>query len=154
MALALIGLSHHTGAPVAVRNPHAIRPWQHVLNPLSGYLVLAQAIWASAEHASSWNFGPPEDEARPVGWLVERLAELWPGQLEWTVDDGPHPHEAHYLKLDSSLARARLGWRPLVPLEIALTETAAWYRELQAGADIRQVTLNQLELFGGPAAGA
>jgi len=141
------------GETVRVRNPNAIRPWQHVVNPLSGYLALAEAIWDSPEQASGWNFGPPEEEARPVGWLVERLAELWPGQLEWSVDDGPHPHEAHYLKLDSSLARARLGWRPLVPLEIALTETAAWYRELQAGADMRAVTLNQLELFSGPTPG-
>jgi CDP-glucose 4,6-dehydratase len=140
------------GETVRVRNPNAIRPWQHVVNPLSGYLVLAEAIWDSPEHASGWNFGPPEEEARPVGWLVERLAELWPGQLEWTVDDGPHPHEAHYLKLDSSLARSRLGWRPLAPLDIALAETAAWYRELQAGADMREVTLNQLELFSGASA--
>lgn len=138
------------GEAVRVRNPNAIRPWQHVVNPLSGYLVLAEAIWDSPDQASGWNFGPPEEEARPVGWLVERLAELWPERLEWTVDDGPHPHEAHYLKLDSSLARARLGWRPLVPLDIALTETAAWYRELQAGADMRAVTLNQLELFSRP----
>ena len=137
------------GETVRVRNPNAIRPWQHVVNPLSGYLLLAEAIWDAPQQASGWNFGPPEDEARPVGWLVERLAELWPEQLEWTVDDGPHPHEAHYLKLDSSLARARLGWQPPVPLDIALTETAAWYRQLQAGADMRQVTLDQLELFGG-----
>ncbi|HSS31989.1 MAG TPA: CDP-glucose 4,6-dehydratase [Solirubrobacterales bacterium] len=136
------------GETVRVRNPNAIRPWQHVVNPLSGYLVLAEAIWDAPEQASGWNFGPPEDEARPVGWLVERLAELWPRQLDWSVDDGPHPHEAHYLKLDSSLARARLGWQPPVPLDIALTETAAWYRQLQAGADMRQVTLDQLELFG------
>jgi CDP-glucose 4,6-dehydratase len=140
------------GETVRVRNPNSIRPWQHVVNPLSGYLALAEAIWDSPEQASGWNFGPPEEEARPVGWLVERLAELWPGQLEWTVDDGPHPHEAHYLKLDSSLARARLGWRPLVPLDLALTETAAWYRELQSGADMRQVTLNQLKLFSASSA--
>jgi CDP-glucose 4,6-dehydratase len=133
---------------VLVRNPNSIRPWQHVVNPLSGYLVLAQAIWESPAHARGWNFGPAEDEARPVGWLIERLAELWPERVSWTVDAGPHPHEANYLKLDSSLARSRLGWRPLVALETALAETATWYRELQAGADMRQVTLRQLEFFG------
>ncbi|HEX3735377.1 MAG TPA: CDP-glucose 4,6-dehydratase [Solirubrobacterales bacterium] len=133
---------------VRVRNPNSIRPWQHVVNPLSGYLVLAQAIWESPEHASSWNFGPPEDEARPVGWLIERLATLWPERVRWALDDGPHPHEAHYLKLDSSLARSRLGWRPLASLDVALTETAAWYRELEAGADMRQVTLDQFERLG------
>jgi CDP-glucose 4,6-dehydratase len=133
---------------VRVRNPNAIRPWQHVINPLSGYLVLAQAIWDSPEHAGGWNFGPTEDEARPVGWLIERLAELWPERVRWAVDDGPHPHEAHYLKLDSSLARSRLGWRPMASLDMALAETAAWYREFEAGADMRALTLAQLERFG------
>lgn len=132
-----------------VRNPNSIRPWQHVVNPLSGYLVLAQAVWASPTHARGWNFGPADEEARPVGWLIERLAALWPERVRWTVDAGPHPHEAHYLKLDSSLARLRLGWQPLVSLDMALAETAAWYRELQAGADMQQVTLGQLELFSG-----
>jgi CDP-glucose 4,6-dehydratase len=136
---------------VRVRNPNSIRPWQHVVNPLSGYLVLAQAIWESPAQAGGWNFGPPEDEARPVGWLIERLAEIWPERISWTLDSGPHPHEANYLKLDSSLARSRLGWRPLVPLDTALAETAAWYRELEAGADMRQLTLDQLELFSASA---
>ena len=138
------------GEAVRVRNPSSIRPWQHVINPLSGYLVLAQAIWRSPEHAGGWNFGPADEEARPVGWLIERLAELWPEGVHWTVDEGPHPHEAHYLKLDSSLARTRLGWQPLVPLDTALAETAAWYRELQAGNDMRQVTLAQIERFSRP----
>jgi len=137
-----------------VRNPNSIRPWQHVVNPLSGYLLLAQAIWESAEHARGWNFGPAEDEARPVGWLIERLAELWPERVRWTLDDGPHPHEANYLKLDSSLARSRLGWRPPISLDMALAETADWYRELEAGADMRQLTLGQLELFGGASGSA
>ena len=135
------------GEEVRVRNPNAIRPWQHVVNPLSGYLVLAQAIWDLPEHAGGWNFGPPEEDARSVGWLVERLAELWPERIRWSHDEGPHPHEAHYLKLDSSLARTRLGWRPLAPLDEALAETATWYREFEAGADMRQLTLAQIERF-------
>lgn len=134
--------------PVRVRNPNSIRPWQHVVNPLSGYLVLAQALWSSPEQARAWNFGPTDEEARPVGWLVERLAELWPERVRWELDEGPHPHEANYLKLDSSRARARLGWQPLAPLDAALVETAAWYRELEAGTEMRQVTLDQLERFG------
>ncbi|HEY1854805.1 MAG TPA: CDP-glucose 4,6-dehydratase [Solirubrobacterales bacterium] len=133
---------------VHVRNPNAIRPWQHVLNPLSGYLVLAQALWSDPAHAGGWNFGPADEEARPVGWLLERLAELWPERVEWTPDPGPHPHEAHYLKLDSSLARARLGWRPVAPLDEALAATADWYRRFEAGADMRQVTQDQLRRFG------
>jgi CDP-glucose 4,6-dehydratase len=132
---------------VRVRNPNSIRPWQHVLNPLSGYLVLAQALWGSAEHAAGWNFGPAEQDARPVGWIVERVAELWPEELQWTPDDGPHPHEARYLKLDSSRARARLGWRPLLGLDAALEETVAWYRALREQADMRATTLGQIESF-------
>lgn len=135
------------GETTRVRNPNAIRPWQHVVNPLSGYLVLAQALWESPEHARGWNFGPADEEARPVGWVIERLAELWPERVKWTLDEGPHPHEATYLKLDSSLARARLGWRPLLALEPALAETAAWYRDLAAGAEMRATTLAQLERF-------
>ena len=135
------------GEEVRVRNPNSIRPWQHVLNPLSGYLVLAQALWDSPEHAGGWNFGPPEQDARPVGWIVRRAGELWPGELRWALDDGPHPHEARYLKLDSSLARARLGWRPLLGLEAALEATVGWYRELSGGADMRAVTARQIETF-------
>jgi CDP-glucose 4,6-dehydratase len=137
---------------VRVRNPNAIRPWQHVINPLSGYLMLAEALWDDPEAAAGWNFGPADEEAQPVGRLVERLAELWPDRVEWTVDDGPHPHEAHYLKLDSSLARARLGWRPPAPLDAALAATADWYREFESGADMRQVTLAQLTSLTGPPA--
>ena len=135
------------GEPARVRNPNSIRPWQHVLNPLSGYLVLAQALFQSPERAAGWNFGPAEQDARPVGWLVERIAELWPAELRWTLDDGPHPHEARYLKLDSSRARQQLGWRPLVGLHEALQSIVEWYQALRDGADMRAVTLGQIEAF-------
>jgi len=133
------------GEELLVRNPSSIRPWQHVLNPLSGYLVLAQALFRSAEFAGAWNFGPADDDARSVGWLVERLAELWPRGLRWRVDDAAHPHEARYLKLDSSRARARLGWRPLVGLDDALASIVAWYDALSQNADMREVTVRQIE---------
>jgi CDP-glucose 4,6-dehydratase len=135
------------GEKVRVRNPNSIRPWQHVLNPLSGYLVLAQALWDSPEYSAGWNFGPAEEDARPVGWIVERISELWPEELRSTIDDGPHPHEARYLKLDSSRAAARLGWHPLVGLDAALQSIVEWYRERQVGADLRAVTLRQMESF-------
>jgi CDP-glucose 4,6-dehydratase len=133
------------GSTARVRNPNSVRPWQHVLNPLSGYMVLAQALWDSAEHAHGWNFGPPEQDARPVGWIVERVAELWPRELRWVKDAGPHPHEARYLKLDSSLARTRLAWQPPLTLDQALKATVDWYRELGDGGDMRKVTLGQVE---------
>lgn len=135
------------GDEVRVRNPNSLRPWQHVLNPLSGYLVLAQALWEEPEHAGGWNFGPTDEDARPVGWIVERLHELWPGELRSTLDDGPHPHEASYLKLDSSRARLRLGWRPLVGLDRTLHSIVDWYRALRDGEDMRAVTLGQIEAF-------
>jgi CDP-glucose 4,6-dehydratase len=136
------------GERLRVRNPNSIRPWQHVLNPLSGYLVLAQALWDLPEHACGWNFGPPEQDAKPVGWIVQRVGELWPGELHSVVDDGPHPHEARYLKLDSSRARARLGWRPSLGLDQALAATVDWYTQLRANEDMRAVTMGQIETFG------
>jgi CDP-glucose 4,6-dehydratase len=133
------------GEPVRVRNPNSVRPWQHVLNPLDGYLVLAQALWESPEHACAWNIGPPDEDALPVGWVVQRVGDLWAHDLEWALEDGPHPHEARYLKLDSSRARTRLDWRPPIGLEKAFETTVSWYGELARGADMRAVTLSQID---------
>jgi CDP-glucose 4,6-dehydratase len=135
------------GEHVRVRNPNSIRPWQHVLNPLSGYLVLAQALWEEPELAEGWNFGPTDEDARPVGWIVQRIAARWPEDLRSIEDDSPHPHEARYLKLDSSKARARLGWRQGLDLEGTLVSIVDWYSELRSGADMRAVTLGQIEAF-------
>jgi CDP-glucose 4,6-dehydratase len=136
------------GRTVRVRNPESIRPWQHVLNPLSGYLMLAQALWSSAELAGPWNFGPADEDAQPVGWIVRRIAELWPQRLAW-VDDAPPfargLHEARYLKLDSSHARSQLGWRPRWELGEGLDATVAWYRAMRAGEDMAAVTAEQIE---------
>jgi CDP-glucose 4,6-dehydratase len=139
------------GEPVRVRNPDAVRPWQHVLNPLAGYLVLAQRLCEDrAAAARAFNFGPAEDDARPVGWIVQRLAQAWgDGAVRFEPDPGPHPHEAHHLKVDSSLARSVLGWRPGWDLEQALDQTAGWYRATAGGADARATTLAQLEAFSG-----
>jgi CDP-glucose 4,6-dehydratase len=138
------------GRAVRVRNPESIRPWQHVLNPLGGYLTLARALWSSPELAVGWNFGPGEEDARPVGWIVRRMAELWPEQLPWIAEDAPDapaPHEARYLKLDSARARAHLGWRPRWDLREGLQATVAWYRALHEGADIAAVTAAQIEMY-------
>jgi CDP-glucose 4,6-dehydratase len=130
------------GEPVRVRNPNAIRPWQHVLNPLSGYLRLTERAWADRHLARAYNFGPSDDDARPVGWVVERLG------VTSTADDGPHPHEAHWLKLDSSLARAALGWTPAWDLSEGLRHTADWYRAHRAGEDVGALTRAQIAAYG------
>jgi CDP-glucose 4,6-dehydratase len=135
------------GAPIPIRNPDAVRPWQHVLNPLSGYLRLAEVLHASPEQQGGWNFGPALDDARPVRWIADRLTELWPGGLRWELDPGPHAHEAQFLALDSAKARKRLGWAPAWELEQTLAAIVEWYRALDDGADVRAVTLEQIERF-------
>jgi len=131
---------------VRVRNPSSVRPWQHVLNPLSGYLVLAQSLWRSPEHAGAWNLGPADDDARPVSWVVARAAQLWPEELRSTVvSDEAHPPEARELKLDSSRARTLLGWRPPLDLDAAIEATVDWYVQLRSGEDMRAATFTQLD---------
>jgi CDP-glucose 4,6-dehydratase len=133
--------------PILIRHPDAIRPWQHVLNPLSGYLLLAQRLWDGEQFADGWNFGPADADARPVRWLADRLAQLWPDGLDWRVDEDPHPHEARHLKLDSSRALTRLRWTPRWELAAALEAIVEWYRALRENADMREVTLRQIEAF-------
>jgi CDP-glucose 4,6-dehydratase len=135
------------GETVPIRNPTAVRPWQHVLNPLSGYLTLAQALWDRAELAGAWNFGPSDEDARPVSWIVDELGERWPGGVRWVPDEGSNPHEAHQLKLDSSRARARLGWRPAWNLDAALDAIVGWYGAYADSRDVREVTLAQIAEF-------
>ena len=135
------------GAPLRVRNPDAIRPWQHVLNPLSGYLILAEALWESKEYATAWNFGPADDESQPVRWLVERVQRCWPTELRWDQETGLQPHEAQSLRVDSSRARTKLGWRPAWDLDEAIDRTVAWYQAFEADADMRTTTQEQIESF-------
>jgi len=135
------------GAPAIIRNPDAVRPWQHVLNPLSGYLLLAQKLWISREHAEGWNFGPDDRDARPVRWIVDRLGEAWGESIDWRQQDGDEPHEAQYLKLDSSKARSRLGWVPTWDLGHALESIAGWYRTQRSGGDLRDHALDQIAAF-------
>ena len=137
-----------SGAPVRIRNPNATRPWQHVLEPLSGYLQLAEALCnAPAEYAEGWNFGPADEDAVPVGQIVSTVSRLWGPAARWVADKGPHPHEAHFLKLDSSKARSRLGWRPRLGLASALEWTVEWYKTQAQGGDARALTLAQIERY-------
>ncbi|WP_397411282.1 CDP-glucose 4,6-dehydratase [Polaromonas sp.] len=131
--------------PVVIRNPQATRPWQHVLEPLRGYLTLAERLYAEGTaFAEGWNFGPHSDDARPVEWIVRRLAEQWPGSASWKIDAGEHPHEANYLKLDISKAGHRLNWHPAMRLEQALGLIVEWARARQTGADLRALTQEQI----------
>lgn len=141
------------GEPIALRNPEAVRPWQHVLSPLAGYLRLAEALHDAPELQGGWNFGPPNDDARPVRWIADRLTELWPDEIRWRIDEGPHPHEAHFLSLDSSKAREGLGWRPTWGLDETLARIVAWYLALRDARDMRAVTLEQIEEFQAEGAG-
>lgn len=135
------------GEPLLVRNPQAVRPWQHVLNPLSGYLLLAEQLWRTREAARAWNFGPREGDAQTVSWIVERLGALWGGAFRWQLDEGVNPPEAGHLALDSSAAERALGWRPRWPLQEALGRVVEWHEALGRGEDMRRVSLGQIERF-------
>jgi CDP-glucose 4,6-dehydratase len=133
------------GEAVNIRNPNAIRPWQHVLEPVRGYLTLAERLFeCGPSYAEAWNFGPSEEDAKPVAWIVEQMAEMWGRDARWKVDTGEHPHEANYLKLDISKARTRLEWHPKLRLKDALALIIDWSKSRRGGADMRELTLAQI----------
>jgi CDP-glucose 4,6-dehydratase len=137
-----------SGKSCQIRNPTAIRPWQFVLEPLRGYLMLAERLSQDGgRFASGWNFGPAEADAKPVTWIADRLATLWGGGAGWTFDATTHPREAHFLKLDASKARVCLDWHAVLPLDSALEWIVEWFRAFQAGADLRRLTINQIERY-------
>lgn len=137
-----------SGEQVRIRNPHAIRPWQHVLEPVRGYIQLAERLLAGDKtFASAWNFGPGEEDARSVEWIVREVAKQWSPETSWAVDDGPHPHEATYLKLDCARAHDLLGWRPALGLSAALELVVEWYKQWQAGSDMQQITVDQIAAY-------
>lgn len=132
---------------LTIRSPHAIRPWQHVLEPLSGYIQLAERLFLEGEaYATAWNFGPREEDAKPVNWIVEKLVSSTPG-ASWQIDQNPQPHEANYLKLDSSKARAILNWQSRWDLETALSKIIDWHKHWRNGEDMRAVCLAQINEY-------
>ena len=134
--------------PVLIRNPHAIRPWQHVLEPLRGYIAVAESLCEQGTaNAEAWNFGPEQADAQTVEWIVCKLAGLWGEGAEWRLDSGDHPHEAHTLQLDWSKAKHRLGWSPAFSLSDALAVTAEWYKVKSKGKDMRAFTLHQIQSY-------
>ncbi len=135
------------GEEVVIRRPEAVRPWQHVLEPLLGYLLLAQRLAAGEPgFAEGWNFGPDDADTQPVQWIVDRMAGRWPEGADWRVEsDGPH--EATLLRLDSSKARTRLGWTPTLDLPTTIDWIIDWYHRFYGGAPARDLTLNQIDRF-------
>ena len=137
-----------SGQPLNIRNPHSIRPWQHVLEPLSGYLLLAQRLYEEGPaFAEAWNFGPNDDEAKPVDWILDKLTKTWGQGVSWKLDKGKHPHEAHYLKLDCSKAKSRLQWQPKLSLAAAIEKICVWHKAHAAGADMQAMCLRQINEY-------
>jgi CDP-glucose 4,6-dehydratase len=134
--------------PVLIRNPTSTRPWQHVLEPLSGYLTLAEHLVEHGQaYAEGWNFGPQDADARPVGWIVDKLVTSWGRNASWIRDQAPQVHEANYLKLDISKARQRLAWEPRWSLDTALDRITQWHHAWLDGQDMRQYCLQQIQEY-------
>lgn len=133
---------------VEIRNPHAIRPWQHVLEPLSGYLLLTEKLYSEGTaYAEAWNFGPQPEDAKSVKWIVEKIVQHWGEGAQWQLDQNRHPHEAHYLRLDCSKAQQRLQWFPRWSLEEALVKIVTWHQADLAGESMREFSLAQISEY-------
>ena len=135
------------GEILRIRSPNAVRPWQHVLEPLSGYLMLAERLVTDgAAFAEAWNFGPEEFDAKPVSWIVEQLCQKLPN-ARWELEGTPQPHEAGLLKLDSAKAKSRLGWAPRWSLETALDKTVEWHQAWKERQSILEISINQIDTY-------
>ncbi|MDQ6990580.1 MAG: CDP-glucose 4,6-dehydratase [Mariprofundaceae bacterium] len=136
------------GDPVIIRNPKSTRPWQHVLEPLSGYLLLAQRLYESPEtYAEGWNFGPHDDDAKPVDWILDQMVTQWGSGASWQLDEGSHPHEAGFLKLDISKAKARLEWKPTWHLEQTLERIVHWHQAWLDKQDMQSECLKEINQY-------
>ncbi|MFN8769238.1 MAG: CDP-glucose 4,6-dehydratase [Neisseriaceae bacterium] len=133
---------------VKIRNPQAIRPWQHVLEPLSGYLILAEHLYnGKTEFANGWNFGPNDTDVKNVGDIVNRLCAIWGNNAKWVLDQANHPHEANFLKLDCSKARLLLNWQPRFNLDQTLQYIVDWYKKYAKKEDLYQETIKQIQEY-------
>lgn len=133
------------GKEILIRNPRAIRPWQHVLEPLSGYMLLAQRLYEEgSKFAEAWNFGPGDEDAKPVEWIVNKMCGMWGRNASYALDTGNNPHEASFLKLDCSKAKSELGWKPRWNLETALTKIIEWTQTYKNNEDVKQMCIKQI----------
>lgn len=142
------------GKTVEIRSPHAIRPWQHVLEPLSGYITVAEHLYKQGSvFAEGWNFGPKDEDAKPVSWIVEKLTSLWGADAQWHLNEGEHPHEAHYLKLDCSKAKMRLNWEPVWDLSTTLEKIVNWQKAWLNKENMHEYTINEIKEYMAARAG-
>lgn len=133
---------------MVIRNPHAIRPWQHVLEPLSGYLVLAERLFVDGQQfAQAWNFGPNEADVWTVAEITQQICKLWGDGASWQLNAEQNLHEARYLKLDTSKAKTYLGWQPRWDLSTALKNITTWHRGWLAGEDAKDLCMDQINQF-------
>ena len=136
-----------TGKTLRIRSPNSVRPWQHVLEPLSGYLMLAEKLILNGEKfAEAWNFGPLESDSKEVSWIVEHLCKKIPKSV-WVLDDSIKFHEAGFLKLDSTKAKTKLGWEPRWSLEIALYKTLDWYQSWKKNQSMAEISIEQIKAY-------
>lgn len=136
------------GNNLEIRNPFSVRPWQHVLEPLAGYLTLAEKLFNGEKRfADAWNFGPSEDDSKPVGWILEEIKRIWNDPVNWQIGTERQPHEANLLKLDSTKARTELEWMPKLHIKDAVKLTADWYRGYKDKSDLIDLTKDQIEFY-------
>ena len=134
--------------PVVVRNPRSTRPWQHVLEPLSGYLVLAQELFINGDKfAEAWNFGPSDKDCKPVSWVVNKMVEYWGNSASWVLDKNKNPHEAGFLKLDCSKASTMLNWYPKLNLKDSIKSIVEWHKLYLRGKDLRKQCVKEINNY-------
>lgn len=136
------------GEDLLIRNPNAVRPWQHTLEPLNGYMILAEKLFSGRkEFATAWNFGPEDEDAKSVGFVLEKIKQIWDEKISWKIAEGEHPHETNLLKLNSTKAKSELGWKPKLSLSEALKLTCDWYKSFKNREDLAEITQKQIEFY-------
>jgi CDP-glucose 4,6-dehydratase len=136
------------GEELVIRNPDAIRPWQHVLEPLAGYLLLAEKLCVGKrDFADAWNFGSSEEDAKTVGWILEEIKRVWNEPISWKIAKDIQPHEAKILKLDSAKAKSKLGWQPKLSIGEAVELTVEWYRAFKDQKDLAELMHQQIDFY-------
>ena len=134
--------------PLVIRYPNAVRPWQHVLEPLAGYMRLAEKLYAGEKSfGEAWNFGPADEDSKPVEWILEKIKNIWNAPVHWQIEQNEQPHEAGLLKLDSAKAKTTLGWQPVLNILQAIDLTAEWFKNFKDGKNLLETTRRQIDFY-------